>query len=693
MRTITLELLRHGTAHNQLLSPLTPYLALCENHAAVTLHVPFEHNQFLYRLSSLTYKVTDDSRTFQLKDTARVLGEILSEIPGLAAESNKEDEEGQHLTHLRLIISASELALLPFELALSPDGLPGAGQHLLLQPQMPMCLTREIRRVRGEQIEWPRKPKILFVSAAPPGVGAIPLESHMLVLRRVIAPWVYYYDPGDAAKQRDRVEDHLHVLPNASIEAIEDACASGRYTHVHVLAHGVEVQENYDRRFALALHNARDPQKTEHVSGARLATALRATQRQDGEGLSMPSVVTLASCDSAGVGSVAGAGASIAHALHESGIPMVVAGQFPLSFEGSVRLVDCLYEGLLWGKDPRPLLYDLRRRLYTQFKENHDWASLTAYVSLPTDFDKQLQGVQIEQAKRSINAAMDHADVATRRLSKWYDTEESEQTSDDEMDALIKKALDKIEKAKQRQKALLKLIPSKGALINGNLGSTEKRHAQVHYAAAQRYLQAQYNKNHLHHMKQHDELLLRARDYYWDSFILDRSDSWAVVQYLSLTVVMQKSGRFEKKASLRDEEQETNGTERAERNPNALWSLAHLLSLYDLNNSSRVTRIWAHGNLIELYLLSLIMGPGEGRPGRKEAEETARRYTYALVDLAGRDTFEVYSTRRQILRYLEWFGKPSAKSREGLAELGAPAMALAKEIFQKLPEEGKDKWK
>src|SRR5215213_9429394 len=102
MRTITLELLRHGTAHNQLLSPLTPYLALCENHAAVTLHVPFEHNQFLYRLRSLTYKHgdmsrtsrnRDEARTFQLQDTARVLGELLSAIPGLTAESNKENRE------------------------------------------------------------------------------------------------------------------------------------------------------------------------------------------------------------------------------------------------------------------------------------------------------------------------------------------------------------------------------------------------------------------------------------------------------------------------------------------------------------------------------------------------------------------------------------------------------------------------
>src|ERR1044072_9754380 len=145
----------------------------------------------------------------------------------------------------------------------------------------------------------------------------------------------------------------------------------------------------------MAFHNARDPEKTDYISGPRLATALRATHRLDSQGLSMPAVVTLASCDSGKQGSVAGAGASIAHALHESGIPMVVAGQFPLSFDGSVRLVECLYERLLWGDDPRPILYDLRRRLYAQFQWNHDWASVTAYVSLPSDFDKQLAHVQI----------------------------------------------------------------------------------------------------------------------------------------------------------------------------------------------------------------------------------------------------------------------------------------------------------
>jgi len=237
MHTITLELLRHGPAHNQLLSPLTPYLALCENHGAVTVHVPFEHNQFLHRLAALGYRVSDEARIFQLKDTAAVLGDLLGTVPGLTAETNKQNCDIEQMTHLRLIISASELALLPFELALAPAGLPGAGQHLLLQPQMPVCLTREVRRAPDDCLKWPEQtPRILFVAAAPPGVASIPLEAHLLALRRAIAPWVKYYDPDDARAREKILRNHFVFLPNASLEAIEDECASSSFTHVHILA-------------------------------------------------------------------------------------------------------------------------------------------------------------------------------------------------------------------------------------------------------------------------------------------------------------------------------------------------------------------------------------------------------------------------------------------------------------------------
>ena len=282
MRTITLELLRHGPAHNQLLSPLTPYLALCENHGAVTLHVPFEHNQFLHRLDALGYKLGEQSRKFQLKDTAAVMGEILGTVPGLTAEANKQGAEP--LTHLRLILSSSELALLPFELALAPAGFPGAGQHLLLQPQMPICLTREIRRAPDDDASWSdRPPRILFAAASPPGQIGIPLEAHLLALRRAIQPWVSYFDPKDADARARNIAKHLVFLPEASVELIEDACATGGFTHVHILAHGQRVKEGHDTRFALALHKAGQSRRPDPVSGTRLATALRASRRSGSE--------------------------------------------------------------------------------------------------------------------------------------------------------------------------------------------------------------------------------------------------------------------------------------------------------------------------------------------------------------------------------------------------------------------------
>ncbi|WP_162054683.1 CHAT domain-containing protein [Pontibacter pamirensis] len=723
MRTITLELLRHGPAHNQLLSPLTPYLALCQNHGANTLHVPFEHNQFLFRLNALDYKHNEEARTFQLKDTARVLGEFLAQIPGLTAESSKEEATKEQLTHLRLILSASELALLPFEMAISPNGFPGAGQHLLLQPQLPICLTREIRRV-GENLFWPEKHRILFVAASPPGVDAIPLESHLLTLRRAVEPWMKYFEHDDNDLRQKHVEEHLVFLPEASVEAIEDKCASGEFSHVHILAHGVEQKENFDTRFFLALHNSSNPQQTDFISGPRLAAALRASNRVDGKGLAKPMVVTLASCNSGGVGSVAGAGASIAHALHESGIPIVVASQFPLSFKGSVRLVECLYEGLLSGKDPRWLLYDLRRRLFSQFPDTHDWASLIAYVSLPTDFNQQLPSTQIDRARLSIEAAMNHADEVSRTSSDKIETKSNVSVA--AKIEVFREAMKKIVDAKKKLEKMLDGYPNKSSEINGLLASVEKRQAEILFCknkikqpspAEEKDSTKQFENTSGDtldpELAESLQLLCSSRSHYWDAFQSDRSKSWAVVQYLSLTLVICNSELF-KKIDLGLNEL---AISRPERKPEALWSLARLISEYDLHCGVRQHKIWAHANLLELYLLSFLL-KSEGQkikaetegtpspmdkkddlgaknqfniPGNEEARRCAIEHAYSLVEISGRDSISVYTTRRQIRRYLEWFnfvanaeGKPlEAKGFKNLAE----------DIFNLFPKEVEDKFK
>ena len=341
----------------------------------------------------------------------------------------------------------------------------------------------------------------------------------------------------------------------------------------------------------------------------------------------------MASCDAANNGSVVGAGASVTHALHEAGIGMVVAGQFPLSFEGSVRLVEVLYDELLWGTDPRQLVYDLRRRLYSQFPTRHDWASLTAYLSLPRDFDKNSQTIKLQQTLHGINVALSQADEATRRTSNRMQSKLRSEQKQDNVGQLLEDARLRMRDGKKRLRDLLATFPEQETRIYGLLASTEKRQAQVLYLVN---LVAEPKK-----------LLVNARDHYWEAFQTNRSLHWAVVQYLSLSLIV---------AHIPGLMEGERPQSRPEKSPKQLWSLARLLSLYDLNHESRESRSWAHGNLIELYLLSLLPDLN-GLLAPNEAMRLAIEHTDQLLDIAGWNSFEAYSTRRQMLRYLEWYNE------------------------------------
>jgi hypothetical protein len=503
----------------------------------------------------------------------------------------------------------------------------------------------------------------LLVAASPPGFESVPLESHLLALRRAIDPWLS--QDGTSGDLRSRIDEHLVVLPHASDEAIETACATGKFTHVHILAHGVEFQDGYDFRFGLALHDAKRPEAARAiVDGPRLATILRPSRRPGGDDLARPVVVTLASCNAGNQGSVAGAGASVAHALHEAGIPMVVAGQFPLSFEGSVRLVEVMYEGLLWGHDPRELLSDLRRRLHSQLPDNHDWASLVAYASLPSDLQRELTSVKITQAMRSINVAMALADQATRRyyprLKKTEDDESLVGISDESM---LEKAQTRVNVAKDKLAAVLSKTSTRWSEIYGYLASTEKRQAEILFSGSTRMPANSVERP--RSVAESNRSLRRARDYYWEAFRHDRSSTWGVVQYLSLAIV------------LRGVSPSPSDAEPGEQNLDALWALAHTLSLQDLPSLAIQPRIWALSNLVELYLLARAMGPGGARPDSTEAADKALAHARELVAAAGGSSFEVYSTRRQMVRYVDWYAK--------LADLH-DAPGLAERLVNVLPD-------
>ncbi len=539
MRTVTLEILRHGPPSNQLLSPLTRYLALCGNHPAETLELPYEHSQFLLRLQSLQYKDDDKTREMQLTETGKELGRLLSEIPGLVRELGDSTQD-QGMTHLRLILSANELSLLPFELLQSPNGFPGPGQPLVLQTDAPVCITREVRRIREQRLRWDREPKILFAAAAPPGLADVPLWSNLLALRQAVSPWVLPYDPDDPEEIKKSVGAHLTVLPNADARSIEEACSTGKYTHVHILAHGVPYTKREDRRYGIALHDSRDPNRMDIVEGDRLATLLRAQEDRGKCRLSRPDVVTLASCESGQVGSVVGAGASVAHALHEAGIPLVVASQFPLSFDGSVLMIKLLYEGLLSGEDPRCLIDNLRRQLRVRVPKTHDWASVVAYASFPENLEDELSQLRIIQAKRALSAALKHASEAVEEMSartakfaikrgrRW-------DRSKDAPTAALALPREKVDKAKARMADLFKIekAPENRVSLLGQLASAEKQEAEILARAAHHELFAHYYEGELEDTKTTDLTnartgLERSRCYYEEAFEVDPSQSWCL---------------------------------------------------------------------------------------------------------------------------------------------------------------------
>ena len=115
---------------------MTRYLALCGNHPAETVEVPYEHEEFLRRLRDLRYRESDAGREMTLTHVGRELSEIFSRIPGLIRELGEHSGDNSEMTHLRLVLNAQELALLPLELIISPNGFPGAGQPLALQTEV-----------------------------------------------------------------------------------------------------------------------------------------------------------------------------------------------------------------------------------------------------------------------------------------------------------------------------------------------------------------------------------------------------------------------------------------------------------------------------------------------------------------------------------------------------------------------------
>ena len=414
IRTVAVELLRVGPAHNQLLSPLTQYLGVCDDAEAGIVMLPYEQHTFERRMRAMRHddKALMDDKLPDLRDLGVEMAKLLGSIPRLPGSLGADPRGKDTLVRLSLTLSASELAGLPFELAKVPIGPNSCTESWLsLQARVPVVITRRTRNVSVHNFKWLHCPRILFIASDPKGTPRIPFEEHRQALIDAATPFLLPRElraAADAAarhtadvvlpNRRESFGELLTIISNAGFDEVVRECTRNAYTHIHILAHGDQDEALGDRTHGLAL-----AEKDGVISGERLASAFACLVNGQ---LHRPQVVTLATCDSGNSSDVVNPGASIAHVLHQAGIPLVVASQVPLGIPASVLFVREFYRGLLWGEHPWVLMHRVRSTLHGHLSPaDHDWASLVVYEALPTDLTRELEGARFRQCRRAMEVA------------------------------------------------------------------------------------------------------------------------------------------------------------------------------------------------------------------------------------------------------------------------------------------------
>jgi hypothetical protein len=366
-RTVRLELVRVGPTHNQLISPLTTYIALCNSLPPQAISLPLEHRALEHHLSRIRYgaRTEDDpaDRQHHREVLAGLLVGVLRQIQGLKGAIDEATRGGAGV-ELRIITGAAELQLLPFELAMDAT-LPDP----LVAPGVRVVVVRETRSLAVLETSWPDYPRIL-VGASDAG-GFVPLENVLLAVRDALRPYF------ETAKPSARhLAEMISIEPTLSLKGLQARLANpeGRqYTHLVLLAHGGLTESG-----AVLLLSGQNG-AVDRVDGGRLGSAL---------GANMPGMVMLAACDAGARNDVRVGGiGSLAMSCHLAGVPLVVASQLPLSFMGAYHMVHKVLKGGLEVRHPADCLFAAREAMRVENGGDQigglDWASLVAYGRWP----------------------------------------------------------------------------------------------------------------------------------------------------------------------------------------------------------------------------------------------------------------------------------------------------------------------
>jgi len=616
MHSQLIEFFRFGELDTGMLRAKDLYLVTSGNSPVRRVEIPIDHVEFIDLLDQLRYgkQIDESTRLEALKELSRIVTGVVGELKQPAAP-----------VQIDLVTNAAELSALPFELALD-----SAGRSAFAASDPPLVLTRRVRREsHGVRQEWWSEPRILFAVASPAGAGAaVPLDDHRKALRDALDPWIQPLRLENFPVVLRSDEKVLTTVEKASLEAIRAVGAQAKadkrpFTHLHILAHGCLIGKGLKARFGLTMHGS-DGGMVE-VTPEQLYAAIK----EFAEDLT---VVTLAVCDGGNQANSIAGGASVAHALHSSGIEVVVGSQFPLTFPGSIRFTRTFYRELLCGQDVRDALHRARSDLYQLKDVGHDWASLVGYVQLPEDYVDRLRAVQLRAQLASLRTAQ-----------KWSDDlKEHEIRDSNAYEEVAERLQERITNLQQ----LLKLNGDQAGSGNkeenlGLLGSAEKRLAELYFE------RAALGDEPERWTREAKEALSRAHARYKESATENLSHHWTGVQYLCLEAVL--TGRIARIGH---------------------WHAFREAAETDSGRPEKDKRLWAPGSLAELYLLAPITG-------QEPRLDDARQQLVELVDRTRKhdDVFPIESTERQLKRYVDWWTKENGYF-DGARDLKQDALEL-----------------
>lgn len=619
MRSQLIEYLRFSELETGMLRKDDRYLLVRGNEPVREITIPVGHADFMRRLKKLRYGARIDQSERR---------EAIDTLSGYVTAVLGTQDPPKEPLQIDLVANAAELSALPFELAVDSEGRP-----VFAAGDPPLVLTRRIRqRGRTSAPAWAAEPRILFVSASPTGAGLrVPFRDHLDALYAALEPWV---EPLHVAAESRSFPDHKKVLTrltNASLEAIRAvgtrAVEEGKpYTHLHILAHGCPIGDDWDERFGLALHTA-DGAGLDEVSPEELCAAIEPFADRLG-------MVTLAVCDGGNQANSVAGGASVAHVLHRSGIEVVVASQFPLTFDGSTLFTGTFYKGVLSGQDVRHTLHRVRSELYERGGDvGHDWASLVAYVQLAPDYDDRLLGVQLRAELASLRTAQ-----------RWFDDLQEHGIEDpsayEQVGARLEERIANLQRLLEERRGTHGVGSYEEHL--GLLGSAEKRLAELSFK------RALLDGDPAQWKDASRQALERSRGWYRRSCLTNLSHHWTGVQYLSLEAVL--TGRIA---------------------DTGLWHAFRKAA--DIDSDAPSADAWPRGSLAELYLLAPLAGVSDRLDDAKaELAELIQR----AHDLE--DEFPIESTERQLRRYVEWWTRDEGyfDGQRDLADEAAELLAV-----------------